>query len=132
MFAILTLVVGVEFASAQSRSRIEGTVKDAKTGEVLPGANVLIVGTTVRNDATKLVFDLGVKYYTLFKDFRFGMAIRNFSSDIKRELISEQLPLTFTIGGAIDLMDFFNETHDKNTSLTVFNDVNRFSVEMSF
>ncbi len=47
MFAILTLVVGVEFASAQSRSRIEGTVKDAKTGEVLPGANVLIVGTSL-------------------------------------------------------------------------------------
>ncbi len=99
------------------------------------GENTFIDGTTIRNDATKLVFDLGVKYYTLFKDFRFGMAIRNFSSDIKRELISEQLPLTFTTGGAIDLMDFFNETHDKNTSLTFSTDFlhsNNYSERVNF
>ncbi len=47
MLIIMTLIVGVEFASAQSRSRIEGTVKDAKTGEPLPGANVLVVGTSL-------------------------------------------------------------------------------------
>ncbi len=32
---------------AQSRSRIQGTVKDAKTGEVLPGVNVFLVGTSL-------------------------------------------------------------------------------------
>ena len=102
----------------------------AVSNEFLVGANVRYVGqnlgqnlfndgTSVKNDATKLAFDLGVKYITGFKDFRFGMAIRNFSSDITREVISEQLPLTFTLGGAIDLMDFFDEGHDKNTSLTL-------------
>ena len=83
------------------------------------GNNTFVNGVTTRNDANKLVFDLGVKYYTGFKDFKFGMAIRNFSSDITREEISEQLPLTFTLGGAIDLMDFIDESHDKGTSMTL-------------
>jgi hypothetical protein len=82
------------------------------------GVNNFVDGTSSTNDATKLTFDIGVKYYTLFKDFRFGMAIRNFSSDITRELDPEQLPLTFTMGGALDLLDFVNEKHDKGTSLT--------------
>lgn len=67
------------------------------------GENTFYGGDVVKNDATKLVFDAGIKYYTGFKDFRFGMAIRNFSSNLKREEISEQLPLLFTMGVAIDL-----------------------------
>ncbi|MBN1155853.1 PorV/PorQ family protein [candidate division KSB1 bacterium] len=69
------------------------------------GENMFYGGDVVKNNATKLVFDAGVKYYTGFKDFRFGMAIRNFSSNLKREEISEQLPLLFTMGLAIDMMD---------------------------
>jgi len=82
------------------------------------GSNTFYDGTSTTNTATKLAFDLGVKYQTLFNDFRFGMAIRNFSTDIKRELISEQLPLTFTMGAAIDLLDFVDANHDKGTGLT--------------
>lgn len=82
------------------------------------GTNTFINGVTIKNNATKLAFDFGVKYYTLFNDFRFGMTIRNFSSDIKREQYSEQLPLTFTMGAAIDLLDFINKNHPKSTSLT--------------
>jgi len=58
------------------------------------------------NNAVKLVFDAGVKYYTGIKSFRFAMVIRNFASNIKREEINEQLPLTFTMGLAFDLLDF--------------------------
>ncbi len=65
-----------------------------------------LAGGLTQNDATKMVFDAGVKYYTGIKSFRFGMAIRNFSSNLKREEINEQLPLTFTMGAALDLMDF--------------------------
>ncbi len=83
------------------------------------GDNTFYDGTTTKNTATKIAFDLGVKYITLFNDFRFGMAIRNFSSDITREVIAEQLPLTFTMGAAIDLLKFVNENHDKGTSLTM-------------
>ncbi len=41
------LTFGLGSAYAQSRSRIQGTVKDAKTGEALPGVNVLVVGTNL-------------------------------------------------------------------------------------
>ncbi|HEY9167657.1 MAG TPA: TonB-dependent receptor [Candidatus Kryptonia bacterium] len=42
---IMTLIAAS--ANAQSRSKIQGTVKDAKTGEPLIGVNVLVVGTTL-------------------------------------------------------------------------------------
>jgi len=58
-----------------------------------------------KNSVNKLVFDLGVKYYAGFKGFRFGMAIRNFATAVKFQEISTQLPLTFALGGAIDLME---------------------------
>ena len=109
---------GLSYAKAISTQFIiGGNVRLA--GQNL-GENTFSDGTTVKNNASKLVFDAGVKYYTGFKDFRFGMAIRNFSSNIKRELISEQLPLTFTIGTAIDLMDFIKPDHiKKDNSLTL-------------
>ena len=56
----------------------------------LAGQNLgqsLLSGGLKDNNATKLVFDAGVKYNTGFKGFVFGMSIRNFSSNIKREEI---------------------------------------------
>lgn len=41
------LVVSAGVVDAQTTSRIQGIVKDAKTGEPLPGVNVLVVGTTI-------------------------------------------------------------------------------------
>lgn len=78
-----------------------------------------LAGGPAENTATKLVFDAGVKYYTGLKSFRFGMAIRNFSSNIKREEINEQLPLTFTMGAALDLMDVIIG-EDKDTHALTF------------
>lgn len=78
------------------------------------GENTFINGTTKKNNATKLVFDAGVLYNTGYKDFRFGMAIRNFSSNIKREEIDEQLPLLFTLGTAINLWKFIDENNTNN------------------
>ncbi|MDZ7722646.1 MAG: PorV/PorQ family protein [candidate division KSB1 bacterium] len=76
-------------------------------------------GSIVQNDAQKLVVDAGVKYYTGFKSFRFGMAIRNFSSNLKREEISEPLPLLFTMGLAMDILDFFPMDNPDANSLTL-------------
>jgi len=107
---------GLSYAKAISSAfMVGGNVR--YVGQNL-GSNNFVDGTSAENDAAKLTFDIGVKYHTLYKDFRFGMAIRNFSSDITRELDPEQLPLTFTMGGAIDLLDFVDESHGKGTSLT--------------
>lgn len=83
------------------------------------GTNTFVDGTEKENNATKLVFDAGVLYNTGFNDFRFGMAIRNFSSNIKREAIEEQLPLTFTLGAAIDVYKFFSDSKDQTITLAV-------------
>ncbi len=111
---------GLSYAKAISEKfSIGGNVRIA--GQNL-GSNNFYTGSgyagAVNNNATKLVFDAGIKYYTGYKSFRFGMAIRNFSSDIKREAIYEQLPLTFTLGAAIDLLDFINPEHSTKDALT--------------
>ncbi len=107
---------GISYAKAISTQfSIGGNVRIA--GQNL-GSNTFVDGTTVKNDASKLVFDAGVKYYTGYKNFRFGMAIRNFSSNIVREAIYEQLPLTFTVGAAIDLLDYINPMHSQDDSFT--------------
>jgi len=69
------------------------------------------------NNATKLVFDAGVKYYTGLKSFRFGMAFRNFSSNVKREEIEEQLPILFTMGVAMNMMDVIAPAHAADNAL---------------
>ncbi len=66
-----------------------------------------------KNNAAKIVFDAGVKYKTGFHDFSFGMAIRNFSSNIKREAIDEQLPLAFTMGAAINALGFVMDSKEQ-------------------
>ncbi len=111
---------GLSYSKAiSSQFLVGGNIRIA--GQNL-GRNYFDDGTSKDNNASKLVFDLGVKYYTGYKNFRFGMAIRNFASNLKREEIEEQLPLTFTLGAAIDLMDFINEEKDNGSSLTLATD----------
>lgn len=97
---------GLSYAKQISNQfSIGGTVKLA--GQNL-GRNVFIDGTEKDNDAVKLAFDAGVRYNTGYKGFVFGMYIRNFSSNIKRELNDEQLPLIFALGASINAMEILN------------------------
>ena len=103
------------------------------TGQNL-GQSLLLSGVK-NNNAAKLVFDIGVKYYTALPGFRFGMTFRNFSTSVLREKISEQMPLTFTLATAIDLFDTFDPGHPKETSLLVGVDYlhpNNYSERMNF
>jgi len=107
---------GLSYARALSKEfSIGGTVR--YTGQNL-GESWLDTGTK-KNSASVLVFDVGVKYYTGFRSFRFGMAFRNFSAQVKREQIEEQLPLTFTLGAAMDLLDLVDPEHSRETSMTL-------------
>jgi hypothetical protein len=99
-------VIGLSYAKSISRQfSIGGNIKLA--GQNL-GSNVFSDGRQKDNDATKLAFDAGVRYNTLYKGFVFGMSVRNFSSNIKREEIDEQLPLIFSMGASINVMEIFN------------------------
>ena len=74
------------------------------------------------NLANELAYDFGTVYYTGFKSLRFGMTVLNFSRDIKYRDDQFPMPLTFKMGLAMDLMDFWQAQH-KQHSLTLAIDV---------
>ncbi len=104
--------VGLSYAKAIStKFLIGGSIRIA--GQNL-GQNIFNDGSIYENNAAKLTFDAGVKYYTGWNGFAFGMAIRNFSSNIRREREFEQLPLAFTMGGAISISDLIIPNSSKD------------------
>ncbi len=108
--------IGLCYGRAIStRFMIAGTMRLA--GQNL--GSTAMAGGFKENSATKLVFDAGVKYYTGIRSFRFGMAIRNFASNIRREEIREQLPLTFTMGAAMNLFDLILPASNPGQQLTL-------------
>jgi hypothetical protein len=68
-----------------------------------------------------LVFDFGTYYKTGFKSLVFGMSIRNFSTDIKYIHETFQLPLVFTVGIHMNLIDFINEESNNQRAILSIN-----------
>lgn len=62
-----------------------------------------------KNEVSGLAYDFGTMFYPGFKSFRLGMTIRNFSPEFKYVEEGFELPLTFVLGFAMDVMDFFGE-----------------------
>ena len=60
----------------------------------------------VDNKVSGLAYDLGTLFYPGFRSFRMGMSIRNFSPQFVYQSTEFELPLTFTLGFAMDLFDF--------------------------
>jgi len=92
------------------------------------GGNVRYVGqnlgtaeptdtTSLEFGKNKFVYDMGVKFNTGFKSFQFGMSMRNFATAVQFQEISNQLPLTFALGGSVDLMDFVDESMENQSLL---------------
>jgi hypothetical protein len=69
---------------------------------------------TFEEDYSKgvLAFDFGTRYSTGYRSLVFAMSVTNFSQEIKYELESFQLPLTFRFGVAMNLFDFFPQISD--------------------
>ena len=76
------------------------------------GVNLLPNGTTQKNKVSGVAYDFGTIFYPGFKSFRLGMLIRNFSPEFKYVQDGFELPLTFTLGVAMDVMDFLGEHRD--------------------
>lgn len=73
---------------------------------------------TVENKANTFILNFGVKYFPIIdSDFRFAMAIRNFSSNIKYEEVSAQLPMAFMVGAAWDVMEIFSKNQRDHSFL---------------
>lgn len=73
------------------------------------GENLMPDATTKENKVADLAYDFGTIFYPGVQSLRFGMSIRNFSRELKYEKVGFQLPLTFTIGAAMDILDFVGE-----------------------
>jgi len=69
---------------------------------------------TVENEISTLSYDFGLLFYPGFKSFAFGMSVRNFSPRVSYERIGFELPLTFTLGVGMDVLDFFGEHPDNS------------------
>lgn len=108
--------IGLSYAKAISEKfAIGGSVRYVAQNL---GRNSFVDGSSRSNNASKIAFDAGVKYLTGYKGFSFGMAIRNFSSNIRREEVDEQLPLTFSMGAAINVMEIVsNDVTDQSLLL---------------
>ncbi len=68
----------------------------------------------VNNTLGVMAMDFGTLYYTGFKDLRFGMSMRNFSRQARYALQRFDLPLTFRIGLAMDVLTLFEDGKSNN------------------
>ncbi len=82
------------------------------------GSSLQETGEYEENSVSGLAYDFGTIFYPGYKSLRIGMAIRNYSAQFEYEEESFQLPLTFTIGVAMDLLDFMGE-HENALLLSV-------------
>ncbi len=106
--------VGLSYARAlTNKFTVGGQIKYAQ--EHLGESLLVAGGTSVQNKVSGIAYDFGTIFYPGFKSFRLGMSIRNFSNQFKYQQYAFQLPLTFTLGFAMDVLDFIGE--HRNTLL---------------
>jgi hypothetical protein len=72
------------------------------------GSSTMPGGYTKKNEISGYGFDFGTIFYPGLKSFRFGISVNNFSKSFKYEKENFSLPLTFTIGIAMNVFDLVN------------------------
>lgn len=103
-FAPTGIAVGVGYArSFTDRFSIGGQMKfvtqDFGSQQVTSASNRDFKESTV-------AFDMGIIYNTGFRSLVLGMSARNFASEVTYVTESFELPLTFQLGLAMDMIDF--------------------------
>ncbi len=77
------------------------------------------VGRNMENKEGTLAFDFGTLYYFGFKDLRIGMSLRNFSRPVKYSYESFNLPITFKVGVAMNVLSLLPEVADQGLQFCV-------------
>jgi long-subunit fatty acid transport protein len=100
--------IGISYArSLTDKFSVGGQIKYASQHL---GNSIITEGAeAVDNKVSGFAFDFGTIFYPGFKTLRIGMSINNFSGQFKYEETPFQLPLTFKIGAAMNIMDFMGE-----------------------
>ncbi|HTY39347.1 MAG TPA: PorV/PorQ family protein [Bacteroidota bacterium] len=70
-----------------------------------------------KNALDVVAFDFGILYRTGFKSLTLGMAVRNFSREVKYQKESFQLPLSFRIGASMNMFDLMGFDKEKQSLL---------------
>ena len=83
------------------------------------GMNLLDSGEEVENEVSGLAYDIGTIFYPGYKSLRVGMSIRNFAAQYEFQEEPFELPLTFTIGAAMDVLDLMGDDHENALLLSV-------------
>lgn len=110
------MAVGVGYAKAiTDRFSVGGQVRfiEQYLGESIIPTTLTLTDTATgetENRLNPLAFDFGTIYLTGLKGLAFGMSIRNFSKEIKYAKEGFEIPLVFTMGITIDLMNLLPET----------------------
>ena len=116
-FSPSALAFGVGYGRALSENfSVGGHLK--KAYQYL-GNNVVPVSDSSNvvenNVANAMAVDFGTIYITDWHGFTFGMSVRNFSEEVEYGYDSFQLPLTFRIGGSIDVLSFVPSLAEKQS-----------------
>lgn len=76
------------------------------------GSNLLDSDERVENRVSGLAYDIGTIFYPGYKSLRVGMTVRNFAAQYEYQDEPFELPLTFTIGAAMDMLDLMGDDHE--------------------
>jgi hypothetical protein len=132
IFQPTALAVGVGYArKLTDRFSIGGQVRWAhqKLGwtvvpEYVATTDTLRTADTNRvatdNNMTPLVFDFGVQFKTNIKSLVIGMAVRNFSREVKYAEEGFQAPLVFNLGISMNLLDLVEELPEEQALFLSF------------
>lgn len=107
-FTVAEYAVGVTYArQITSQFYVGGQIKYAHQDLGSVAISDLVNGTieVVDNKLGNLAFDFGTLFYPGFEDLRFGVSIRNFSNQADYYDQRFELPLTFDVGLAMNLLN---------------------------
>ncbi len=108
---------GLTYVKAVStKFSIGGTVK--YVGQQL-GQLTDTYGVKSDNNANKLAFDMGIKYFPGIESLRLGMSIRNFGTFVQYQYFQSPLPLAFSVGIGMNIMDLINKNLSQDHSIMV-------------
>lgn len=111
-------VVGLSYArSFTDKFSVGGQIKYASQHL---GSSLLKTGGTLKeNKVSGVAYDFGTIFHPGFHSLSIGMSVNNFSGQFKYEEEAFQLPLTFKIGAAMDIMDVVMGEHSDPLLISV-------------
>jgi hypothetical protein len=108
-FTPKAMAVGIGYAkSLTDKFSVGGQVKwvaQSSGRNVVPSSGSATGLAVVKSAISTAAFDFGTLYKTGFKSLNFGMSVRNFSKEIKFVQEGFQLPFTFRMGIAMNVLD---------------------------